>query len=265
MDNAGGYIDYPFVAEFYDHFTPYRDRKDIGFYLWAAEEYGASILELGCGTGRVMIPLAKAGYEITGLDLSEPMLSVCRQKLSQMPRDVQDRVNLVQKSMRNFELKQKFSLITTPFRCFQHLIKAEDQISCLKCAHNHLKKDGHLILELFNPWIKYLVDDSRLEESGDDPPFVMPDGREVLRRWRTTKSNLFEQYLDIDIIYYVTHPDGRKERLVHSFLIRYLFRYEAEHLLARCGFELEHLYADFDRSSYGSKTPGELIFVARRV
>ena len=60
----------------------------------------------------------------------------------------------------------------------------------------------------------------------------------------------------------MTHPDGRTERLVHSFPMRYLFRFEAEHLLARCGFEVEALYADYDRSPYGSKYPGELIFVA---
>lgn len=64
--------------------------------------------------------------------------------------------------------------------------------------------------------------------------------------------------------YYVTHPDGRQERLAHRFLMRYLFRYEAEHLLARVGFSVESVYADFDRSPYGSKYPGELIIVAKR-
>ena len=67
---------------------------------------------------------------------------------------------------------------------------------------------------------------------------------------------------DVELIYYVTHPDGRQERLVHSFPMRYLFRFEAEHLLARCGFEVEALYADYDKSPYGSQYPGELIFVA---
>ena len=68
-----------------------------------------------------------------------------------------------------------------------------------------------------------------------------------------------------ELIYYVTHPDGREERLVHAFTMRYLFRFEAEHLLARAGFQIEHLYADYDKSAYGSKYPGELLFVARKV
>ena len=66
------------------------------------------------------------------------------------------------------------------------------------------------------------------------------------------------------MIYYVTHGDGRQERLVHAFPMRWLFRFEAEHLLSRCGFEVEHLYAGYDLSEYGSKVPGELVFVARR-
>jgi hypothetical protein len=112
--------------------------------------------------------------------------------------------------------------------------------------------------------MKYLVDDQRMEEMGDDPPFTMPDGRTVLRRWRNSARDFFSQTLDAEIIYYVTHPNGREERLVHSFQIRYLFRYEAEHLLERTGFEVEHLYADFDNSPFGSIDPGELIFIARR-
>lgn len=66
------------------------------------------------------------------------------------------------------------------------------------------------------------------------------------------------------MIYYITHRDGREERLTHAFALRYLFRFEAEHLLARADFAVEQLYAGFDKSGYGSKYPGELIFVARK-
>jgi hypothetical protein len=68
-----------------------------------------------------------------------------------------------------------------------------------------------------------------------------------------------------ELIYYVTYPDGRQERLVHRFPMRYLFRFEVEHLLARCGFALEAVYSDYDRSPDGSKYPGELICVARKM
>ena len=90
----------------------------------------------------------------------------------------------------------------------------------------------------------------------------MPDGRLVIRRHKIVSRDVFNQINHTELIYYVTHPDGRKERVVQAFPMRYLFRFEAEHLLARAGFEVEQLYADYDKSPYGSKYPGELIFVA---
>jgi len=87
----------------------------------------------------------------------------------------------------------------------------------------------------------------------------------VQRRHRIVSRDWFSQVADVELTYEVSHPDGREERLVHRLRIRYLFRFEAEHLLSRCGFQLEALYADYDKSPYGSKYPGELIFVARRV
>jgi len=92
----------------------------------------------------------------------------------------------------------------------------------------------------------------------------MPDGRRVIRRHKTVAHDQFNQVNDFELVYYVTHPDGREERLVHAFRLRYIFRFEAEHLLARAGFAIEHLYAGFDRSPYGSTYPGELVFVARK-
>ena len=92
----------------------------------------------------------------------------------------------------------------------------------------------------------------------------MPDGRRVVRRQRTVARDRFRQVDQHELIYYVTHPDGRRERLVHAFPLRYLFRFEIEHLLVRAGFEVEHIYAGFDKSPYGSKYPGELVCTARR-
>ena len=103
------------------------------------------------------------------------------------------------------------------------------------------------------------------QEWGDEPEFMTPDGRRVVRRHKIVSRDRFNQIEYVEMIYYVTHPDGRQERLVHSFPMRYFFRFEAEHLLTRCGFEIEQVYADFDKGSYGSKYPGELIFVARKI
>jgi len=229
----------------------------------AASQSGGPVLEIGCGTGRVLIPTAREGIPITGLDLSDHMLDVCRQKLNKEPQEVQDRAVLIQGDMRKFSLGKTFSLVTTPFRPFQHLLTVEDQISCLSCIHQHLDPGGALILDIFNPSLEYITAGNLGEEVGAEPEFTTPDGIKVLRFNKTNQRDHFRQVLDVELIYYLTHPDGRKERLIHAFSIRYFYRYEAEHLLARCGFEILDVYADYQKSPFGSTYPGELIFLAK--
>ena len=265
MDPSGGYTDSPFLAEFYDHVVPYRDRGDVGFFVQEARRSGGPVLELGCGTGRVLIPTAKVGVEIVGLDASPLMLSACRAKLSAEPESVRAKVSgLVQGDMRAFDLGREFRLVTLPFRPFQHLLTVEDQLSCLLSIRRHMSAGGRLVLDVFNPSLPHLADDRFLAEHGEEPEFTTGDGRRVVRRARIVSRDYFSQVTDNELAYKVTHPDGREERLVHRFRLRYLFRFEVEHLLARCGFSVEEVYADYDRSPYGSKYPGELITVASK-
>jgi SAM-dependent methyltransferase len=264
MSDTEGYDEYAFVADLYDYVRPYRERPDIPFFVDAAKGAGSPILEVGCGTGRILIPTARAGLEVVGLDLSPHMLAVCRDRLGQESPDVQARVRLVQGDMRAFKLGRKFKLITVPFRPFQHLLAVQDQCACLETLRAHLTDDGRLVLDLFNPSLEALASRPDGQEVGEEPEFSAPDGRRVVRRHRIVAHDRFAQVNQVELLYYVTYPDGRHERLVHAFPMRYLFRFEAEHLLARCGFEVEHLYAGFDKSAYGSKYPGELIFIARK-
>src|SRR5215472_18363173 len=92
------------VADLYDYVVPYHGRTDIDFYVEAAKEAGGPVLEVGCGTGRVLIPTARAGVEIVGLDLSHHMLGVCRQRVDGESMAVQSRIQLVQADMREFSL-----------------------------------------------------------------------------------------------------------------------------------------------------------------
>ena len=264
MDASGVYDEYTLIADLYDYVVPYRARPDVDFFVDAARSAGSPVLEVGCGTGRVLIPTARAGVEIVGLDLSPQMLAVCRERLEAEPEPVRRRARLVQADMRRFQLDRRFTLATIPFRPFQHLLTVEDQLSCLATIRDHLIDGGRLILDLFNPALDVLANLKIGEESGDEPEFTAPDGRRVVRRYRIVAEDRFSQVNNAELIYYVTHPDGRQERLVHAFPMRYLFRFEAEHLLARAGFQVEHLYADFDKRPYGSAYPGELLFVARK-
>jgi SAM-dependent methyltransferase len=261
----GAHLDeYASVADLYDAVTLYRDRPDVTFFVDAARAAGGPVLEVGCGTGRVLIPTARAGLEIVGLDLSARMLQVCRERVALEPEDVRSRIRLVQADMRSFGLARTFALVTMPFRPFQHLTTVEDQLSCLASIHRHLENGGRLVLDLFNPSLDALVQDNLGREVGEEPEFTTPDGRRVIRWHKIVSRDVFNQVNQVELVYYVTHPDGRTERLVHAFPMRYIFRHEAEHLLVRSGFEVEALYADYDRSPYGSKYPGDLIFVARK-
>jgi SAM-dependent methyltransferase len=242
----------------------YRDRPDISFYVNAARESGGPVLEIGCGSGRVLIPTARAGVEIVGIDASESMLAICRSRLDAESKDVQLRAWLVHQDMRDFDLRRKFRLVTIPFRPFQHLATVDDQIACLTLVHRHLIDGGRLILDVFNPSFEALAKDDIGEEHGDEEPFTTPDGRRVLRRFKVVERDLANQVNHVELIYRVTHVDGRQETLVHAFEMRYLFRFELEHLLTRCGFTLENVYADFDKHPYGSMYPGELIVEARK-
>jgi SAM-dependent methyltransferase len=262
---SGAVDEYASIADLYDHVTLYRDRPDIAFFVDAAVRAGGPVLEVGCGSGRVLIPTARAGIEIVGLDLSPQMLGVCRERVLREPPAVQENVTLVHADMRRFDLGRTFTLATIPFRPFQHLLNMDDQLACLSCIRRHLIEGGRLIFDVFNPSLDALVNQPIGQEiDAGEPEFTTPDGRRVTRLFKVVASDRFQQINDIELIYSVTYPDGRQERLVQAFRMRYLFRFEVEHLLARAGFVVEHLYAGYDRSEYGSTYPGELVFLARK-
>ena len=264
---GGGYADQAFVAELYDHMPDHSlsvKGEDVAMYVGYACEADGPTLEIACGTGRVLLPIARAGCEIVGLDYSDLMLDILRGKVAKEPEEVRERIDMVQGDMRRFDLGREFALIIVPFRSFQHLTTVEDQMACLRTLRRHLADDGRLIINVFNPWLEMLTDQRCVEEFGDEPAFMTSDGRRVYRRFRHAERDRARQVNVIEVMYYVTHPDGRTERLVHRFAMRYLFCYELEHLLVRCGFELEDMFAWFDKSPMGSRYPGELIPVARK-
>ncbi len=262
MSASGRYDDYAFIAELYDFVPGYANRRDLDFYLGFCRSAQGKILELGCGTGRVLIPAAAAGCSMVGLDFSQYMLARCGKKLQEQPREVQERVRLAQGDMTDFDLGETFGLVTIPFRPFQHLIPIDDQMACLRCIHNHLAEDGKLVFDLFQVDPRKTYGPSFTEEEAEDFPWIdLPDGRKLRRTHRIPAKHRARQYNDVELIFYVEHPDAKTERLVQAFPFRYFFRYEVEHLLARCGFRIAELFGDFDRSPLSDDSP-EMIFVA---
>ncbi len=267
MASSGPYVDMPIIAELYD-FTPlYRERGDVDFYLDQCRRSEGPCLELGCGTGRILIPAVLAGCRVTGLDSSPNMLDRCRAKLEEEPEEAQRRARLVQSDMTDFDTGETYSLVTAPFRSLQHLISVEEQLACLACANRHLPLGGRLAFDVFQVNLKRLADrigqDTPEEESFDFENVELPDGRKFSRANRIYASYPERQLNDVELVFHVTSPDGRRERLVQRFLFRYYHVYEVEHLLARCGFEVVELFGDFDRSSLTSSSP-EMVFVAEK-
>jgi len=264
-DRYGGYNNIEALAEYYDYTYEDQRKHDVNFFVDYSRKASGRTLELGCGTGRVLIPAAIAGCGITGLDLSPYMLKRCQSRLSQQPDEVQRLVHLIQANMTDFDTGERYSLVTTPFRSFQHLITVEEQKACLKQTNRHLVPGGLLILDIFHPYPPRLVTDpAYMEEIEDLPETELPDGRLLRRTTRTAAFHRELQCNDIEMFYYVTHPDGHREKLVQAFPIRYFFRYEIEHLLEMCGFRVVELFGNYDRSAFTEDSP-EMIFVAEKV
>lgn len=249
------------LAEIYD--AVYADRDDHAFWTALAPDEGA-ILELACGSGRVLLPLAREGHEIVGLDLSAQMLARCRAALAGEPDEARRRVRLVQADMMSFDLGRRFALVTSPFRGFQHLTTVQQQLACLGRCHAHLTAGGKLVLDLFNPDPSLLYEHpgSGGEEIAETVPW---SGGRTIRWWgRVTGFHRARQFNQCEMTYEITEADGTTRRVTERFPMRYLFRHEVEHLLARSGFRIVALYGDYDRSPYGDDSP-ELIVVAEPV
>ena len=239
---------------------------DIPFYVTEAQRAEPPVLELACGTGRVLIPVAQAGVPIWGLDATPSMLIQARDKVAALPAEVQDRVTLQAGDMRDFDLPERFGLVTVPFRSFLHLMTVEDQLAALGCIRRHLRPGGRLALNFFNPSIPIIA--AHLTYTGQAlKPFGEwadpATGHRVVvwdsRTYRPT-AQLIEEALILEA---VDHDGKVVDRSYRSLTLRWIYRYEFEHLLVRTGFVVEALYGDFDRSPF-VEASNEMVWVARR-
>jgi SAM-dependent methyltransferase len=249
------------ISEFYDSTPLYAERRDIEFYVAEGRAAGGRVLELGCGTGRVLLPTARAGVEITGLDASANMLERCRSKLAAEPEEVRRRAGLVRGDLADFDLGRQFALITIPFRPFQHLLTVETQLGCLGAVRRHLAAGGRLIFDVFHVHPASVNDPAWMKEKEEGPATALPDGRKVRRTTRIAAFHRSTQTNEVEFCWYITHPNGRQEETRWRVALRYYYRYEVEHLLARAGLRVAALYGDYDRSPFGDESP-DMIFVA---
>jgi SAM-dependent methyltransferase len=133
-------------AELYDViFAGYRE--DLDFYVSAAKQARGPVLEVGCGTGRVMIPCLQAGADVDGLDLHAEMLAVLKRKAQALGL----KVRVYQADMRDFTTPRRYALVTIPFNAFVHNLTTQDQLKTLRVCREHLEPGGALTVSLFHP------------------------------------------------------------------------------------------------------------------
>ena len=141
-------VERDYYLEIYDFLHEFL-QDDIKFYLSLLHPGRDSVLELGCGTGRVLRPLLRAGLDVTGLDISESMLEIAGLKLTGQ------KCELVHADMRDYSLDRLFHAVIVPFNTFLYMYTVDDQRACLKCAFRHLEPGGFMVIDVFNP--EYVV------------------------------------------------------------------------------------------------------------
>jgi SAM-dependent methyltransferase len=143
---------YNVTAKYYDAaYATKQDLVDLPFYLDLAKASGGPVLEIACGTGRILLPIARESIDIEGVDTSLPMLQVLTSHIENEPPEIRRRITLHEGDMRDFRLREKFPLVIIPFRPLQHMYTLQDQLRALATAAFHLQKNGILAFDLFYP------------------------------------------------------------------------------------------------------------------
>lgn len=245
---------YSVEASFYDVLYDYAE--DIPLYREYAEKVDGPVLECGCGTGRVSIPLARTGVYVVGIDTNEKILAVAREKLAKEPLEVQKRVKFVKADMRNFQLEERFGLCIIPFSTFLHMLTVEDQENVLSTVRQHLQPRGLLIISVFNPDLSRPQNVVRLDKVKQTE-----DG--TIMRFFIQSFDFPNQLTYGWYIYDFVKTDGSVKRVVTPFKIRYVFYDEMRQLLTRMGYEIENVYGDEKKSLFQANSP-LMVFIARK-
>ena len=225
------------LPELYDLENPDFEPEGL-FYLELARELGGPVLELGCGTGRMTIPLAQHGLEMTGVDIVPEMLALGKSKAGDLP------IRWVEADARAFQLGQKYRFIFESGGVFMHMLTNADQDAFLARVREHLAPGGRFVFSLFFPHPDRLATD--LEEKAWFT-YQDPQGREV----RVSGTEQYDELRQVKVetaIRRVAGPDGAERVHVAPLPLRYSFPQEIERLLDNAGFAILERCGGPDRS-----------------
>jgi SAM-dependent methyltransferase len=247
--------DYDLIAPFYD-VEHARFDEDIDLYMNFAELRGGPLLELACGSGRLLLPLARAGYEVTGVDTSARMLDLARVALE--TEGVASHCNLVQQDMCTLQLGKKFHMAFIALGSFGHVCARKAQQQALVAIRAHLTASGTFILDISNEDARYM--ESMGGQMLHQGTWHLEDGS-MVTHFISPASSTTTHLLDLTH-FYDTHKQGEAVRRTIIQTRLYLFeRNETELLLEQAGFTVKDVYGNYDLSQYEHGSP-RMIFVA---
>jgi SAM-dependent methyltransferase len=225
-------------------------RGDLPFWSWQASEYGSPVLELACGTGRVAIPLAQEGFDVTGIDIAEGMLQEARRKSSAANAEV----TWVNADMRDFNLNNAYSLIILPNNTVCHLLLRSDFEACLASVKRHLAPMGRFILDVFVPKMELLIDQPEARF-----PFGEYDDPDGNGRIVVTESYVYEPDTQIKRITTWHSFPGTDDKIPSELNMRMYFPQELDVLIEYNGFVIDHKYGDYEGAPFGPESEKQII------
>ena len=244
-------------SEWYDRIHVRDD--DLAFWTEEARFSGGPVLELGCGTGRVAIPMAQTGIQVVGLDNSRELLSIARGKARSL-RLSRDQIQFTYGDMRRFSLKQQFPLVCIPFNSFLLLLSVAEQFQALLAIRKHLIPSGRLIIDIFVPDLDRLVSDPSVETSNGELLESDTDHQLILREQSFCDN--FNQIITARNMIEERDPKGNLEQAVlKEYQLRYIHRFEMQHLLAAAGYNVLDVYGSYERHTLDEEDP-RMLWVA---
>jgi SAM-dependent methyltransferase len=229
---------------------------DVDVHLAFAARFGGPVLELACGSGRLLAPLARAGFSVTGVDSSAAMLARARQRLGALGLQAQ----LIEQPIEAMRLEGGYRTIILGLDSFGLLIRREDQLGALRAARQHATHDGRLILDVANGNLRGAaepVEELRHDLTLPDPETGRPITKFVLRRPRPA-----EQLDELLFFYDEQDERGYLKRSMVELELRWFTRFELELLLESAGWRIDELYGGYDLAEFGPDSE-RLLVVAR--
>jgi SAM-dependent methyltransferase len=255
---------YSVTAKYYEGaYAAKQDLVDLPFYLELAQQSSGPILEIACGTGRVLLPIARRGIDIHGVDNSQPMLEILRNRLAAEPDDVRRRVTLHEGDMRDFRLNAQYPLVIIPFRPMQHMLTAQDQVSALTTAALHLSDTGILAFDVFYPKFEMLT--ARMGEEVPEMEWTpSSDPTTVVRRYfRKESVDKINQVFSFTFIYRTFRASALILEETEAFKLSYFTYPHLRSLFLLAGLEPVAEYGSFAKAPLDNNAE-QMIFLLRK-